>query len=198
MRAFDATPVLRALRVGMCEALGLETRVDTEDRRLLEALILPACAARDECRRVLFVGCAAYTRGYERLFPGCEYLTIDPAPRRRRYGAMRHIVAGLQDLDRHVAPGALDLVVCNGVFGWGLDTRADCDAAFAACGRALRPGGVLLLGWNDIPSRRPFPPETLAALQAFEPCCVPGLGATRVPTRTRNRHTFDAYARRCT
>lgn len=195
MHRIDPTPLFRALHLGLRDALGLPVQVDTEDRRLLEGIILPTCAARDDCRRVLFVGCAAYTRGYERLFPGCEYTTIDPAPARRRHGAMRHVVAGLQDLDRHVPAGTLDVIVCNGVFGWGLDARADCEAAFAACFRALRAGGLLVLGWNDIPARRPFPPESLAALQAFERCDVPGLDAPRVATRTRNRHTFDAYRR---
>jgi SAM-dependent methyltransferase len=195
LRSPDPTPLLRALRVGMLDALGVAVRVDTADRRMLEDVILPACAARADCRRVLFVGCAAYTRCYEEIFAGCEYITIDPAPGRRRHGAARHIVAGLQELDAYLPPETLDLVVCNGVFGWGLDARSACEAAFAACRHALRPGGMLVLGWNDVPSRRPFAQESLAALQALAPCDVPGCDAARVATRTRNRHTFDAYRR---
>jgi SAM-dependent methyltransferase len=39
-------------------------------------------------------------------------------------------------------------VLCNGVFGFGVDTRAAQLAALKAMGRILKPGGRLLLGWN--------------------------------------------------
>ena len=74
----------------------------------------------------LFVGCAPFTWHYEAIFPGRDYTTIDQDPRCRRYGATRHVVDKPKNLDRHVAPGSFDLIVCNGVFGWGLDERDAC------------------------------------------------------------------------
>ncbi|HVK06914.1 MAG TPA: hypothetical protein VM490_25835, partial [Armatimonadaceae bacterium] len=56
---------------------GLGSGLETEDRRLLEQVILPDLARRAELRRVLFVGCAWYTESYERFFPGREYWTLD-------------------------------------------------------------------------------------------------------------------------
>ena len=62
----------------------------------------------------LFVGCAPFTWHYEAIFPGRDYTTIDQDPRCRRYGATRHVVDKPKNLDRHVAPGSFDLIVCNG------------------------------------------------------------------------------------
>ena len=123
-------------------ALGLPNRMRTLDRDTLEQIILPAYAARSDIRTVLFVGCAWYTRHYERMLPGRAYWTIDPDPWKKRFGARRHIVAGLESIDAHIAPASLDLIICNGVFGWGLDDRADCERAFQGCLILTFGGGV--------------------------------------------------------
>ena len=101
-------------------ALGLPNRMRTPDRDALEQVILPAYAARPDIKAVLFVGCAWYTHHYKSMLPGREYWTIDPDPWKKRFGARRHIVAGLESVDAHIAASRLDLIICNGVFGWGL------------------------------------------------------------------------------
>ena len=112
-------------------ALGLSAQLHTEDRRALEQVILPEYARRTDIARILFVGCAAYTQRYGALFGAREYWTIDPVARRSRYGSPHHIVDQLQNLGRHVRPAYFDLIVCNGVLGWGLNTPADAEIAFA-------------------------------------------------------------------
>lgn len=191
-----AVRVLRALNYIVRSNLGLPARLDTVDRQVLERTILPAYAARTDLGRVLFVGCAPFTRHYAAFFAGKSFTTIDPDPRVRRCGAAHHIVDRLEHLDRHLAAGSLDLILCNGVFGWGLDERTDCEAAFDACARALRADGELLVGWNDVDAHRPFPLESLAALTRFRPIMFAPLGASRYLTDTRNRHTYDFFLRR--
>ena len=87
------------------------------------------------------------------------------------------------------------MIVANGVYGFGIDDRAALAAAFAAARQVLRPGGTLVLGWNDVPALAPFDPQTVAGEAGFE--CSPGnpLGAWRTATDTPLRHTFDSYAR---
>ena len=80
----------------------------------------------------------AYTQRYGEIFDGREYWTIDPVARLRRYGSERHIVDHLQNLGTHVPPGYFDLVVCNGVLGWGLNAPEDANTALAACHTHLR------------------------------------------------------------
>jgi hypothetical protein len=116
--------LLRTVVLAARRALGLPATLRTEDRRILEQVILPEYARRPDIARVLFVGCAPYTQRYGETFGGREYWTIDPVARRRRYGSERHIVDRLQNLGNHVPAGYFDLVVCNGVLGWGLNAPA--------------------------------------------------------------------------
>ncbi len=173
--------------------LGHSALRQTEDRRLLEQVILPAYARRADIERVLFVGCAAYTQPYGALFSGREYWTIDPVLRRRRYGSEHHIVDRLENLGIHVRDGHFDLIVCNGVLGWGLNSPADADAAFAACHRHLREGGELVLGWNDIEPRNRIVPDDLPSLRRFETRVFDPLQSARNRVDVPHRHVFDFY-----
>ena len=175
--------------------LGLPSQLRTEDRRILEQLILPEYARRPEISRILFVGCAAYTQQYEQVFSGREYWTIDPVARRKEYGSSRHIVDTLQNLGRHVAPDYFDLILCNGVLGWGLNTLADADVALATCYSHLRAGGELLLGWNDISPRNRVAPDDVPSLRRFEGRPFGSKQQTRWRVDAANRHVFDFYRR---
>ena len=99
------------------------------------------------------------------------------------------------DVADHFDAGSLDVILCNGVFGWGLDAREDVERAFAGCHRCLRPGGLFVLGWNDTPETRPFPLDECEALKRFEPYVFPPLGASHVPTETELRHTYDFFVK---
>lgn len=176
--------------------LGLINRIHNADRAVLEQTILPWYAARFDIRSVLFVGCDWYTRHYGSFFgDGRAYSTIDPDPWKARFGARLHHVAGLESIERLYAPGSLDLIVCNGVWGWGLDERADCEAAFNGCYETLRPGGHFLLGWNDLEGRRPLPLDSLASLKRFRSETFEPLGVARLLANPENRHTYDFYVR---
>lgn len=159
-------------------------------------MILPAYARRTDIERVLFVGCAAYTQHYSAFFAGREYWTIDPVARRRRYGSQRHLVDRLQNLGNHVQAGYFDLVICNGVLGWGLNSLDDADAAFAACERHLREGGELVLGWNDIAPRNRIAPEEVPALRRFEPTMFEPARTARLNVEAPQRHVFNFYRTR--
>lgn len=167
--------------------------LDTPDRRRLDLDILPVLLARPGCSRILFVGCDWYTRHYEQIFAGKEYWTIEKDPARARFGGPRHVTSDLSSLDSHFEPESLDLIVCNGVLGWGLHEPADVERSFSACARALRPGGVLVLGYNDVPEKMPVPIESIRALEAFAP--DPSFPEP-ISTETYNRHTYRVLARR--
>jgi len=174
--------------------LGLPVPMDTEDRRVLEQIIFPYFTSLADVRRVLFVGCDWYTRHYEpAFFQGHTFWTIDPAPRARKFAGRQHIVDVLENLPRHFGADYFDLIICNGVYGFGLDTLAQCEAAFAACRSRLRSGGYLLLGWDDIPARTPVPLTDVSSLRSFRQSTLPPLGAWRYRTDTSYRHTYDFY-----
>jgi len=185
---------VQALRWLVARALlgvGVPLRLHSPDRAIFERAILPYFTSNAQFRRVLFVGCDWYTQRYERLFRGKEYVTIEVDPARRPFGAKRHIIGSLADLGRHFERGALDLILCNGVFGWGLDSREESSRAFAACADALREGGVLLVGWDDVPEHRPFDPTTLPELAQMHRWVFPPIGAARWSVE---RHVYDFFA----
>lgn len=170
--------------------------MDTADRLLLERNILPHYAARPDVRNVLFVGVDWYTARYEAILEGRRYATIDVDPRVARYGSRdHHVTASVVAVADHFAAGEFDLVVFNGVFGWGLNERADVEAAVRGLWRLLRPGGEFVVGWNDVPRYRPFDFSSTQALADFEPLVFAPFGTTTVQLETDNRHRYEFYRR---
>ena len=179
--------------------LGARDIARSPDRRLLEEVILAHYAARPAPLALLFVGTRPYTRGYERLLAGHRLLTIDVDPGAARYGSPHgHVVACASRAVEHYAVGSFDVVLCNGVFGWGLDRRADVEGALDGFAALLRPGGELVMGWNEVFARRPFPLEEARALARFEPLVFGPLGAAVLQLDGASRHRFAFFRRRAT
>lgn len=191
------TSLYQGLAFGLqgLERRGIRLRYPYADRLMLEQRILPAIASDETLRRVLMVGCAWYTLYYPGLLTQAEVTTLEIDPAKRAFGGDRHIVGNLTEVESHIAPESLDAVLCNGVLGWGLNSEADAERAFAACATCLRPGGLLLLGWNDKAPYNRVPPEKIPALQGLEAVNVPGLEAHRVIALPRNQHCFQAFVR---
>lgn len=187
----DREFAVRAVRY----ALRLPTPKRTEDRRVLEQLIFPYYTARSDIHSVLFVGCDWYTRHYGKaFFRDHDYWTIEPSEQARKFGSKRqHVVGPWERLAEYFEEGYFDLIVANGVYGFGLDTREQCEAAFAQSYSRLRDGGHLLLGWNDIPERTPVPLSEIASLKRFTPWTFPAFSSSRYATNTLHRHVYDFY-----
>jgi len=192
----------QVLRGHVLTAFGFEATLPSADRRLLESTILPQLGARADTWRVTFVRTACYTKPYANFFEGKEDLRHDRVTQHARFGARtRHIVDRLENVGAHFKPSTLDLVVCNGVFGWGLDDRHDVERAFDGIFECSRPGGLFVLGWDDVPEHRPFRPEATAAVQRFAPYYFEPLAGTRYAFRDDDakvdasgcRHVFDFY-----
>ena len=169
----------------------------TEDRRVLEGIIFQHYRRDPGIRTVLFVGCESYTAHYQRrYFAAHDYWTIDPDQTRRQFGAKQHIVTRLEDLGRHFPGSFFNLIVCNGVYGWGLNAREDCERALSQCHACLADGGYLLFGWSDVPSRNPAPLDQVRNFEQFAPYAFPAFGASRFVTDTPLRHTYHFYQKR--
>jgi SAM-dependent methyltransferase len=174
--------------------LGLPTPLNTTDRMVMERDIFPQYARDPAIKRMLFVGCGTYTAHYQRqFFPNMDFWTIEPDPAAARHGAEQHVIAPLEELGRHFPPGHFDLIVCNGVYGWGLDRLEQLEAAFSECHNGLRDDGHLFFGWDDIPQRAPVKLEAVTSRDRFRRYTFPPLGTWRFLTDTLYRHTFDFY-----
>lgn len=126
------------------------------DRRYMTTTILPALASW-RCRRLLFVGCKAYTARYRRKLAraSIEYWTTDIDPEAEAWGHRhRHVVCDITKVDQALPASSFDAVLLNGVFGHGVDDEAAMNRAVLAIGQILRSRGILLIGWN---SNKPHP-----------------------------------------
>jgi SAM-dependent methyltransferase len=186
-------PWIKQLAKRSLLALNIDLYRRTEDRRILETIILPWLMGLPGNRRVLFVGCDWYTRGYRKWFDQDSYWTMDYDVAKAPYGSRLHITDSMTNVTRHFGIEALDLVLCNGVFGWGLNERAQVEHAFSAVSTVLRSGGLLLIGWNDTPKRKPFPLESIQALQRLRRRIIDPLGQTDVRTDTPNQHVYSLF-----
>lgn len=176
--------------------LGIDLSLKSPDRKVLEQTLLPWLSRRHGVGEVLFVGCDWYTRGYRKWFRPDGYTTLDFDPDKKLFGSSsRHITDSMANLSQHVAPGSLDLVICNGVFGWGLDDPADIEAAFSAAAKALRSGGLFLFGWNDTPGHRPMQPDEINALAHLRPVVMEPLGVSRTAALGEGRHVFQMFSK---
>jgi SAM-dependent methyltransferase len=176
------------------DVLGINNHLYTEDRRVLEQIIFPFFIRSQQYHTVLFVGCQWYTRSYNRSFEQRhDFWTLEPNHSQRKYGAKQHVIDSLQNLRRSFKDGSFDLIFCNGVIGFGLDTMSDAEQAFQACYNALCVGGVLVIGWNDIARRRPFELDQCRSLGSFKSFIFPPFGASIYKTNTPNRHTYNFY-----
>jgi hypothetical protein len=177
--------------------LGLAARLHTEGRKIFENTVLTTLARDESFQRILFVGCEWYTRHYgDRYFRGREFWTIEfDEERSRRYGGELRVTDGVENVAEHFPPERFDLIICNGVFGWGLDTRDQAERAFRGCHELLRPGGLFVLGWNDVDGHRPFDPADTDALQAFDRYTFPPFGSWRRDLQTENRGILDFFVK---
>ena len=167
----------------------------SDDRTILECQIIPYYQLAADFRRILFIGTDWYTHGYNRLFRMKDFTTIDPDPAKAQYGARQHIRAPMQSIPEHFAAGSLDLVLCNGVVGWGLNQADQAEVAFRACFDALRPGGHLIIGWNDLPAHRPFRLSEIRSLAPFAPLTFGPLKTAERRVDNEWRHTFSFFAK---
>jgi hypothetical protein len=171
-------------------------RLPGDARRILERVIFPAVYSDPTVNAILFVGVAHYTSWYPALFrtrPRLSFETIDPDPDAARWGApRRHRIGRLESFaHENGSRNAYDLVIANGLFGFGTDSDEAAAAVIDACHVILKPSGRLLVGYSTPGT---FDPD-LVPVDRFQPALIPGLGAERYLTNNENRHSFACFAK---
>jgi hypothetical protein len=168
-------------------------RISTHDRLILEKIILPHLAAMGSYEKILFVGCSAYTQWYREFFNNREYWTIDPIDMKRRYGSDRHVVDSIINVRKHVEKDYFDVILMNGVIGFGLNQMGDIERAVDACYEVLARQGILLVGWNDTRRRTPVDLRSIHALGKFREYYFEPLQACHFRADGASRHTYSFY-----
>jgi hypothetical protein len=160
---------------------------------ILEQVILPSFVSTITIQKVLFVGCAAYTQHYKEIFREKEYWTIDPKRVKKKYGSERHIVDSITKIETYIAKNYFDVIIMNGVIGFGLNRIGDIEQAINACYATLASQGILLVGWNDTARRTPIDIGAIHALGKFRKYHFEPLQASHYRTEGWQRHTLSFY-----
>ncbi len=168
-------------------------RVVSYDRSILEGTILPYFARDIIYQRILFVGCSAYTQWYGGFFEGKEFWTIDAKRVKRKYGSPHHVVGSITNAGRYFAKGYFDVIIMNGVIGFGLNRIDQIEQAIDACYAVLARQGILLVGWNDTRRRIALDLRAIRALSKFREHRFEPLGSCHFRTEDSHRHTFSFY-----
>ena len=162
------------------------------DRRLLTEAYLPAIAARGGA--ILWIGTRPYTAlAYAILESGGgQVWTSDIDPDAARWGRPgRHRTGDVLRIDRLFADTRFETVIYNGVVGFGVDAPEDQQASLDAIATVLRPGGLLLFGWNT--DRIADPALSGVIGPAYMPTDFAGQSSrVRFPNST---HVYDALIR---
>lgn len=175
--------------------VGIDLRRLRPDRIVLERTIFPELR-RQGHDRILFVGCDWYTLHYHRLFADREFWTLESNPSLVAFGAPRHVVDSCERVASHFTAASIDAIVCNGVYGFGLDTPVALRRSIEGFHAVLRPGGLLVFGWNNVPANDPLGLDGVRPFAPlFRPVLFPPLGAVRFEVAGPSRHTYEFLAR---
>lgn len=146
LKRWIPAPILHRVR----QLIMLRAVSHAPDRRYLEDEILP-CLSLGTYKKILFVGCEPYTRRYGEHFANsaAEYWTTDIQPDHAAWGEpRRHVVCDVREIDCGFPGRAFDVVLLNGVFGFGVNDAWGMDQTLERLHRILKPNGILLIGWN--------------------------------------------------
>jgi SAM-dependent methyltransferase len=154
------------------------------DRRFLERIFIPQLAADPTIKRVLFVGVAGYC-DYRDRFPNAEFTTIDPQVTPE--GRTHHIQDRLINLGQYYPMEYFDLIILNGVLGWGLNEMAEINGSLKVCHERLRIGGKLLIGLNETGAPAKITLNSIETLSQYMPYNLPSMDTQRLDFS----HPFD-------
>lgn len=119
-------------------------------RVFLETVVIPALAKAGG-RRMLFVGTRSYNQpAYARCkMEGIAVWSIDMDAAASVYGAPDgHFVGNVCDIETLAGGRVFDVIMFNGVLGWGLNSAPEALMAVKAMKNVAAAGGLLFVGWN--------------------------------------------------
>jgi SAM-dependent methyltransferase len=181
----------------VCWGIGLYR---PEDRRVLEDIIIPCYQKDPAIQRILIVGVNRPGRHYPSLFAGKICLSIDLDHKRARYGAAQHIIDHIENLGHHIEPESLDLILMNGMIGWGINDQAALESVIETCHRHLCPGGSLLLSTDASRSGHGSLSEVRTLQEGFYATPLKPFGAcsavAAVPWHPKPEHVFYFFKKR--
>lgn len=166
-------------------------RAKFEDRNVLEAIIFPWVLKELEPKAILDIGREEYQKFYNHFFAGRDLWSMDFDPKCKKFGAKNHLTGDAADVGEMFSAKQFDVVLMNGVFGWGLNEPEKIEKCFAGIYKVLKPGGFFVLGYNDW-DVLPMQPTEIKNLKKLTPFVFPPLKAEKFKC-VNGEHTYRFY-----
>jgi len=163
-----------------------------EDRDVLERIIFPYILSHFNPKSILDIGREDYQHFYNNYFKNRELWTLDFDPEREEFGADNHITDDVANLKKHFKENKFDFILMNGVFGWGLNDKEKIEKTFLAIHKILKPGGIFILGWNDVPDLTPVALDEIKSLKKLKPFYFKPLKGEKFKATT-GEHTYNFF-----
>jgi SAM-dependent methyltransferase len=179
---------------GLIPRLRIVVPIVNADRDFLENRIFAFLVDDATVKTVLFAGVELYTWHYAKYLKGKQFCTIDIDSNKAPFGSKDgHTVGSVTQLSTFYDRDYFDVVILNGLIGYGLNSKQDVDRALAESFAILRPGGLMIIGWNNTPEHLDFVLEGLEAYQLYDKYIPERLSLTsnRIEANASNKHTFD-------
>lgn len=164
-----------------------------EDRDTLERIIFPYLLSNYNPQTILDIGREDYQEFYNLFFKNKILWTIDKDPSQKEFGAKNHIIDDVANLRKHFKSNYFDLIIMNGVFGWGLNNKQKIEKTFSAIYDILKPNGILILGWNNLDDLRPMALNKIKALSQLKKFYFKPLKTDSFRCKGKGHHTYNFY-----
>jgi len=172
-----------------------EKRNRFEDREVLERIIFPFMLAHFNPKKILDVGRSSYQKFYNEFFLGRELITIDKNPQKKNLGSENHIIGDITNIREFIEKETVDLVILNGVIGWGLNKKEDIEKAIFSIFEIMKKNSLMIIGWNDITDLKPVKIENIEALKNFEKYYFPPLETYNFKSYNGS-HTYSFFLKK--
>lgn len=170
----------------------LFTREKYNDRNVLEQIIIPYILAYFNPKTILDIGREDYQKFYNEFFTGRELWTMDIDPEKAEFGSSNHIIDSCTEVKKHFEDNKFDFVILNGVLGWGLNKPGAIEKAITDIHNIMRPGGILVIGWNNFEDIEVIKPKNIKAIKKFKPYTLKPLKSSAFEC-VNGFHTYNFY-----
>jgi SAM-dependent methyltransferase len=172
-------------------------RCKFEDRNVLEEIIFPHALTYIDPKTILDIGREDYQAFYNAFFENRELWTLDYDPKHAEFGAEggRHITDNVLNIKKYFNDNYFDLIIINGVLGWGLDKKKEVEKTFADISAILKPGGLLVIGWNDFEDKKVIKPTMIESLSTLIPYKIKPLKGSEFKC-VNGEHTYNFYTKK--
>jgi len=189
LKRMGLAPMVNRMR-DVLSIMGFDLRLGTHDRDILEGIIFPYLVESDEYKKIVFIGTAYYTKGYCKIFKNKVFYTLEYDRKQAVFGCKLHIIDSFTEISSHFKESEVDVVICNGVYGYGLNNEQDVNRAFQSTYKVLRKGGVFIFGWSNCKEHSPYDVENTQALKLFQNFYFKPLKTDRYESHTNLNVTF--------